>query len=215
MGELRPLTCDLGCLSRPDGSATLTQGDTSVTAAVYGPTEVKIAKELIDKSYVEVVYKQKSGLPSCAEKFNERIIRNTCQTAILASLHPRTAINITIQELQNSGSLLSCCINAACLCLLDCSISMGCMVAAVCVGIDGEGGVIVDPNDKQEKDCSTYVTFVFESKKKEIVSVSMEGSCSSEQFKTCLSVGRSASEKIFKFYRDSIEKKMSKSLAFK
>ena len=215
MGELRPLTCDLGCLSRPDGSATLAQGDTSVLAAVYGPTEVKIAKELIDKSYVEVVYKQKSGLPGCAEKFNERIIRNTCQTAILASLHPRTAINITIQELQDSGSFLACCINAACLCLLDCSISMSCMVAAVCVGIDGDSNVVVDPSDKQDKDCSTCITFVFESKNKEIVTVSMEGSCSNEKFKICLSTARRASEKIFNFYRESIEKKMSKSLAFK
>ena len=34
---LRALHCELGTLSRPDGSASISQGDTCVMSAVYGP----------------------------------------------------------------------------------------------------------------------------------------------------------------------------------
>ena len=38
-------------------------GDTSVMAAVYGPAEVMQRKEILDKATVEVVLKNKIGLP--------------------------------------------------------------------------------------------------------------------------------------------------------
>ena len=36
-GALRPLTCELSCLHRADGSALWKSGSTHVMAAVYGP----------------------------------------------------------------------------------------------------------------------------------------------------------------------------------
>lgn len=68
ISKLRQLSSTLGDLSRPDGDATVSQGDTCVTSAVYGPGEVKVTKELLDKATIDVVYKPKSGLPGCAEK---------------------------------------------------------------------------------------------------------------------------------------------------
>ena len=38
-------------------------GDTSVMAAVYGPAEVMQRKEILDKATVEVVLKNKIGIP--------------------------------------------------------------------------------------------------------------------------------------------------------
>lgn len=38
-------------------------GDTQVMAAVYGPVEVRMNKELLDKSLVEVIFRPKVGLP--------------------------------------------------------------------------------------------------------------------------------------------------------
>ena len=53
--RLRPLGCELSLLSRSDGSASFTFGDdTFVIACVYGPTDVRISKERIDKATVEV-----------------------------------------------------------------------------------------------------------------------------------------------------------------
>ncbi len=47
--KLRSLECELGLLKRADGSARLSQGNTRVLCAVYGPAEVKINKEQCDQ----------------------------------------------------------------------------------------------------------------------------------------------------------------------
>lgn len=49
MARLRERSCELGLLERADGSARLVQGETSVLCAVYGPAEVKVAKEQCDR----------------------------------------------------------------------------------------------------------------------------------------------------------------------
>lgn len=47
--ELGPVSCEFGVLERADGSVHVTQGSTSVVAAVYGPAEVKPSKEKWDR----------------------------------------------------------------------------------------------------------------------------------------------------------------------
>ncbi len=49
MARLREMKCELGLLERADGSARLVQGNTSVLCGVYGPAEVRMAKELCDR----------------------------------------------------------------------------------------------------------------------------------------------------------------------
>lgn len=41
----------------------LLPGDTAVLAGVYGPTEVKVSKEIYDKATLEVLLRPKVGLP--------------------------------------------------------------------------------------------------------------------------------------------------------
>ena len=99
--RLRPLGCELALLSRADGSASFSFGDeTFVIACVYGPTDVRISKERIDKATVDVLIKPKIGNPSCATKLKEEVIRNSIEASVIGSLHPRTAINVVIQEVQ-------------------------------------------------------------------------------------------------------------------
>ncbi|XP_046583218.1 LOW QUALITY PROTEIN: exosome complex component RRP46-like [Haliotis rubra] len=210
MTDLRPMTSDLGVLTRPDGTVTFTQGDTGILAAVYGPGEVKIAREILDRATVEVIYKPKSGLPGCSERLHERYIRNTVETAILASLHPRSCISVTVQELQNSGSLLACSVNAACLALLDACVNMKYLIAGVHVIIDGDGNTILDPDVKQEGEKVAGVTFVLENQNHSVVTMSSRGSLTTEQFHRCLLHAQAAAKQIFSFYRIAVEKKMSK-----
>ena len=209
---LRPLSSDLGHLTRPDGSATLFQGDTSVMVSVYGPGEVKIHRENIDKATVDVVYKPKSGLPGCSEKSSEEVLRNTCETALLAALHPRSAVNITVQEIQNSGAYLAACVNCCCLALLDSSISMKCTMAAVSCCIKGDGQVVLDPKLKDEESCTSSYTFVFDSDNKDVITVIANGKYTLQEFQQSLVLCREASASVFTYYRDCIEKKLSKTV---
>lgn len=63
---------------------------------VYGFGEVKVIKELLDKVIIDVVYKLKSGLLGCVEKFLERIIRNFCEIVILGNFYFRLFIFIIV-----------------------------------------------------------------------------------------------------------------------
>lgn len=80
-------------------------GETTVIASILGPTEGKLHSLQIDKAYVEAYYRSKSGLPTASDKLRERIIRNTCETALLAMLYPRTAITIQIFEMEDGGGV--------------------------------------------------------------------------------------------------------------
>nr|KAF6406711.1 exosome component 5 [Molossus molossus] len=103
--SLRHFACEQNLLSRPDGSASFLQGDTSVLAGVYGPAEVKVSKEIFNKATLEVILRPKIGLPGVAEKSRERLIRNTCEAVVLGALHPRTSITIVLQVISDAGSV--------------------------------------------------------------------------------------------------------------
>ncbi|NXB45930.1 EXOS5 protein, partial [Leucopsar rothschildi] len=103
--RLRPFSCELGLLSRPDGSATFLQGDTSVLAGLYGPAEARISKELPDRAALEVLLRPKVGLPGVLERSREQLLRQTCEAVVLGVLHPRTAISLVLQVLSDAGSV--------------------------------------------------------------------------------------------------------------
>jgi exosome complex component RRP46 len=66
---------------------------------------VKLQNLDIDKASIEVYYRPKAGLSSVTDRLKEKIIRNTCNSALLATLHPRTAVSIQIQEMEDRGGV--------------------------------------------------------------------------------------------------------------
>ena len=64
MEDKNEIVGKLSCLSKPDGSAEFSVNNTCQMAAVYGPGEVKIMKELAEKAYVSVSYKPRVGISS-------------------------------------------------------------------------------------------------------------------------------------------------------
>ncbi|KAG6772680.1 hypothetical protein NC652_017745 [Populus alba x Populus x berolinensis] len=59
--QLRPLSCSRNVLHRAHGSASWSQGDTKVLAAVYGPKAGTKKNENPEKACVEVIWKPKRG----------------------------------------------------------------------------------------------------------------------------------------------------------
>ncbi|XP_076445263.1 exosome complex component RRP46-like isoform X2 [Babylonia areolata] len=208
---LAAMRCVLGDISQADGSASLTHSGTSVLAAVYGPCEVRMSKEILDKATVEVFAKPKAGLPNCADKFREQHIREVFQSSLLVSQHPRSSITIVTQELEDEGALLATSINASCLALLDASVNMKFLVAAATAVIDRDGNITLAPQEKQtSEDILATLTVVFCDKNYSIIGVTSSGKFSTEQYDKCVALCREASLNVFQFYRESMEKKLSK-----
>ncbi|XP_069500493.1 exosome complex component RRP46 isoform X1 [Ambystoma mexicanum] len=183
-GSLRVFACEQNLLSRPDGSASFLQGDTSVLAGVYGPAEVKVSKEIFDKATVEVILKPKVGLPAVQEKSREQLIRNTCEAVILTSLHPRTSVTVVLQVVSDAGSLLSCCLNAACMGLMDAGLPMTSLFCGVTCALDSDSNIQLDPTAKQEKDSRASLTFAIESGEQKVLMITSKGAYSVEEIRT-------------------------------
>ncbi|XP_072287339.1 exosome complex component RRP46 [Pyxicephalus adspersus] len=209
--SLRMSGCELGLLSRPDGSANFLQGATSVLAGVYGPAEIKVSKEMHDKATVEVMVRPKVGLPAIQEKSQEQLIRETCESVINGTLHPRTSITIVLQIINDDGSLLSCCLNAACMALIDAGIPMRGLFCAVTCALPVEDLLIVDPNLKEQKESRAVLTIAMESMEKKVLTVSSRGTYSAEEFQQCVGAAWVSASDIFQFYKDSVKRKFSKS----
>ncbi|CAL1530175.1 unnamed protein product [Lymnaea stagnalis] len=205
---LRCLTSELGCLTRQDGSVSLSQGDTTSLAVVYGPAEVRISRELIDRATVELVYKPKVGLPRPADRKREQIMKSIFEATIITNLHPRSSITIILQETEDLGSNLACCINAACLALLDAAVNMSFMVAAVAVSVADEGQIKLDPSKNDEEKGRASITFVFDSVDLNVVSIVTSGKFSQIEYKAGLELAREASQKVFQFFKDSMSRKL-------
>jgi exosome complex component RRP46 len=81
----------------------------------------------------------------------ERAILEALDGAVLAGMHPRTMIQISIQTLADDGSLLSCALNAAVLALMDAGVPMSSTLSAVTCAVDAAGNTILDPDAGEMK----------------------------------------------------------------
>ncbi|XP_077563881.1 exosome complex component Rrp46 [Haemaphysalis longicornis] len=211
-GRLRKLAAKFSNLSRPDGSAVLAQGETVVQAGVYGPAEVRQAREHHEKATTEVFFRSKTGQQSCADRMSENVVRSTLETAMLTALHPRACISVTCQELHNDGSLLACCINAACLAAIDAAVNMKCHVAAVTGALTKDGNILLDPDRQQEQDARAVCTLCFQSQDHRLVSSYTRGQFTREEFRKCLALCQAAAGEVFAFYQDALLRRYSKEL---
>ncbi|XP_065347572.1 exosome complex component RRP46 [Cloeon dipterum] len=204
--SVRPILCELGVITRPDGSAILTQGHTVVMSAVYGPSEVRMQRLQVDRAYVDTVFRPKAGVPNTSDRLRETIIRDTCETAMIATLYPRTTISVILQEMEDSGGLLACSINASCLALMDSGVSMKFLFAAVTCGVTEDNLIIVDPDADKLKECKASLTFAFDSINKNVIASYTSGTFPVQTYNNGLEKCRQASDFLFDFYRDIVRK---------
>lgn len=105
--QLRALAAEPGALSRANGSARFSHDGTQVLAAVWGPGEVRRARERPDRATLEVVVRPHAGLAGPLERELEQLLLSTLAHVVLLALHPRTLISVVIQPLMDDGALLA------------------------------------------------------------------------------------------------------------
>jgi len=217
----RPMKATIEFLDNPHGSVRLSQGDTCVMAAFYGPSDVRISKELPHRAAVDVFYRPKvtgsskaaqaMGLdPQVEERAMENIIASILETTIFLLDDPGAGFNIVLQEYENDGSLLATCLNAAFVAALDGSCSVRSLIAAVSVLITGEDTLIVDPSASQLKEgYKALVTYVLTNDNK-ILYTYMQGRAQNGVLSLSLKCARLAVVEIFNFYNTILRRKYLK-----
>ncbi|XP_028343137.1 exosome complex component RRP41 isoform X2 [Physeter macrocephalus] len=108
-GELRKIQARMGVFAQADGSAYIEQGNTKALAVVYGPHEIRgsRARALPDRALVNCQYSsatfstgERKRRPHGDRKSCEMglQLRQTFEAAVLTQLHPRSQIDIYVQE---------------------------------------------------------------------------------------------------------------------
>ncbi|XP_036202490.1 exosome complex component RRP46 isoform X2 [Myotis myotis] len=152
-----------------------------------------------------------SFLQGVAEKSRERLIRNTCEAVVLGALHPRTSITIVLQVISDAGSLMACCLNATCMALVDAGVPMQALFCGVTCALDSDGTLVLDPTAKQEKEARAVLTFALDSVDQKLLMSTTKGLYSNAELQQCLAAAQAASQHVFRFYRESLQRRYSKS----
>ena len=216
--DFRPMYCQLGCSSKADGSAQLTQGQTTVITGTFGPVEIQRNREKSDRLDVEVKLLPRVGQSGVDSRFIECIIKETVESSVRLAVHPRAGLNLSLHILEQDEGVISTSINASCLALADSGISMNFLFTAITVAVlketpESEWKIVIDPCAKtiRKANESSILVFVFESRNQDIIATHIQaGKCGEAKFQESLGLARKASSSMFEFYRDIIKKKFSK-----
>ncbi|ERE62765.1 exosome complex component RRP46-like protein [Cricetulus griseus] len=111
----------------------------------------------------------------------------------------------------SDAQLLACCLNAACMALVDAGVPMRALFCGVSCALDSDGNLVLDPTTKQEKEARAILTFALDSVEQKLLMSNTKGLYSDAELQQCLAAAQAASEHIFRFYRESLQRRYSKS----
>ncbi|XP_057536615.1 exosome complex exonuclease RRP46 homolog isoform X1 [Amaranthus tricolor] len=225
---LKPLSCSRNVLNRAHGSASWSQGDTKVLAAVYGPKAGTKKNENPEKASIEVIWKPKTGQIGKLEREYEMILKRTLQSICILTVNPNTTTSVIVQVVHDDGSLLPCAINAACAALVDAGIPLKHLAVAICCCLAEDGCVMLDPTKQEEQKMKAFVYLVFPNSVLSVLQVSSNtneepvehgiitsvthGAMSVENYINCLRIGRAAASKLSDFLRSRLQNPLASDL---
>lgn len=169
--QLRPLEAQTSVFGAADGSCRLMQGDTSVVAFVTGPVASSLRRNTnLREAFCEVLVRPRIGTSQQSDKRLECELQSIVQRSVNVQLYPRTTLQIVVQVVGEDGPLMSTCVNAICLALLDAGVNLRFTFAATCVAIrplgmrDNEetNGFLLDPTTDELDYCSGALCLVFD-----------------------------------------------------
>ncbi|KAJ1972452.1 exosome non-catalytic core subunit rrp46 [Dimargaris xerosporica] len=208
--QIRPLEIVQGVLHRADGSAQFDHAPTAVLCGVYGPTEIKIRDEKVDRATLEVNYKPAIGSSNTKDRWIEYSLRRIFEGVVLTSLHPSTLIQLNLQVISDHGSVLAAAFNSATVALMDAGVPMRTVVASVSCAIDQAGNILMDPDEEEEKNAMSCHVFVFDAEMKGALFTDSLGDYTPAQFEHCYQSCKAGAAKMIHFMRAAVEVKLTR-----
>ena len=87
-----------------------------------------------------------------------------------------------------------------------------CTAAVTCVYTEEGGDLVVDPSAKKENSARAQLTFAFDGKDRNVLVCETKGVFTKDEYTRALVACRQASDAIFDFYKQTIKKKMSRTV---
>ena len=147
-----------------DGSCELTMGLTRVVAHAMGPKQpLRRSDEVHDAGTLTVtasvapfaaIGERSAGPRDRAARDVAANCRRALEKAVMLERYPRSTIAVHLHVLCDDGGAQACCVNAACLALVDAGIFLRDVAAAASVAFY-QGKVVADPQRDEERATTT------------------------------------------------------------
>jgi len=216
--EMRPIEMKLDIVTRADGSAHVSFGNTVTIASVFGPKEVVprhmqepdtgVLKCRYNMAPFSVDDRKRPG-PGRRSTEISKVTRLALEPAIFMEEFPNAGIEIYIEVLQADGSTRVTGINAASLSLAEAGAPMGDLVTACSVGkIDGV--IVADVAGDEDKTGEADIAFAMMPNKGLVTLLQMDGILTKEELKKALKLAESSCKEIYQRQKKTLKEKYKK-----
>lgn len=207
--EMRPMTIEIGVLSRADGSCYLEWGKNKVLAGVYGPRElhprrlqrsnVALIRYRYNMAAFSVEDRARPG-PSRRSTEISKVSSEAFAPVIMAELYPSAVIDVFVEVLQADAGTRTAAINAATIALAEAGIPMKNLVAACAIGkVDGK--LVVDLNKDEDNYGEADLPIAF-TQDGNVTLLQMDGNLTKNELEEAIGMAKKACEQIFELQRE-------------
>lgn len=141
--DLRKFSASISTQPSADGSSLVSQGNTTVVCTITGPREARSSTDRNNASidceiniapFAQPDRRTRSRTDKRVQEL-QTTIASAFQSHVFTHLYPRSNILISLTVLALDGGLLSACLNAASLALVDAGVPMPSVLAGVSSGV--------------------------------------------------------------------------------
>ncbi len=209
--EIRPMTVEMGVLSRADGSCYLEWGNNKVLAAVYGPRELhprrlqRPSEALVRYRYNMAAFSVEDRIrpgPSRRSTEISKVSGEAFEPVVMKQFYPGAVIDVFAEVLQADAGTRTAAINAATLALVDAGIPMKGLVASCAVGkVDGQ--LVLDLNKPEDNygDADLPIAMTEDG---EITLLQMDGNLTADEIAKGIEMARKGCEQIFAIQKEAL-----------
>jgi exosome complex component RRP41 len=213
--ELRPIKMDIDAVSRADGSAQASFGNTRAIAAVYGPrrlfprfmqeSDTGILRCRYNMAPFSVDERKRPGKSRRGVEIS-KVMRHAFEPSVFLEDFPKVTIDIFVEVIQADGSTRVTGINAASIAMVVAGIPMQDLITACSVGkVDGE--LVVDLNGIEDNNSDADLSFAMMPTKGLITLLQMDGRLTKDEVIKLLGIATENCKKIYEMQREVILKK--------
>jgi len=215
LDELRPIKMSVGVITRADGSADVSSGDTHALASAYGPralfprhlqeSETGILRCRYNMAPFSVDDRKSPG-PDRRSIELSKVIRLALEPTLMLEDYSKATVDVFIEIIQADGSTRVTGINAASIALADAGVPMKDLVAACSVGkIDGK--LIVDLCGKEDNSSEADLAFAMMPSKEYVTLLQMDGTVSNEELIELLDMAVNNCKRIYEIQKKVLKEK--------
>jgi len=171
LDTLRTQQCELNTITRSTSSCSWESDFTRCVASIQGPREIQSNKENGEMLVIDAYYRD-GGLSSSSSGNNnsnsnsnrsmEYFIKQLCQSVLDLRKNPSLGMTVSVQTLNDDGSLLSAIINSIGMALVESGVeTKGLMCGATCAIRKEDGKMVLDPTKQEENESRATMTCAF------------------------------------------------------